>query len=120
MTKFPEMLKSGSLHPNLEQGEDTGQKTIDGTATIGDMISDPRMPVEERQEQPEALAGGVEDASGTGGDIPFDPLAIQIDEALTFLAEGGHAYGTIDETQTIVRSDPPTDSASEKADARDR
>lgn len=67
-------------------------------AEIDDVLNDTTMPIEERQARLEAYAAalGEREQIDRGGE--FDPLRNQIAEALTLLAEGGHAYGTPEAT----------------------
>lgn len=83
----------GGDAPGVAQTVTAGTVT---QAEIDELASDTTMPIEERRARLEAVASqlGAQGAVDRGGE--FRPFEAQIDEALSLLAEGGHAYATTD------------------------
>ncbi|MFD2236326.1 hypothetical protein [Aureimonas populi] len=81
-----------------EDGDSPGIAQPITQAEIDDLVNDAGMPIEERRERLEAIAAalGARDSIDRGGE--FGPMQSQIAEALSLLAEGGHAYGTASST----------------------
>lgn len=81
-----------------EDGDAPGISQPVTQAEIDDLIGDTTMPIEERRARLEDYAARI----GARGEIDrggeFGPLQTQIAEALSLLAEGGHAYGTPEAT----------------------
>jgi hypothetical protein len=63
-------------------------------AEIEDILNSPDMLVEEKQARLEELARRAGYRGDSDGADEFDPLGLQISEALNLLADGGHNYTT--------------------------
>ncbi|KQT82471.1 hypothetical protein [Aurantimonas sp. Leaf443] len=106
----------------VETGPTAGDPALTGQADLGlrpisqaevdDILNDPSLTVEERQAALQELADqvGLRDMADDGD---FNPLELQLNEALNMLAAGGHVYGTAEGLgfDRSARSDvrPPDD-----------
>ncbi|MBB4002465.1 hypothetical protein [Aurantimonas endophytica] len=67
-------------------------------AEIEDIINSPDMLIEEKQARLEELSRRVGYREPVDEGEDFNPLGLQISEALNLLADGGHTYSAVDET----------------------
>ncbi len=82
---------------NTEVGEDDDRPGISQPVTqdeIDDILSNTAMTIEEKQARLSALAGQMDIRETTDRGSEFEPLDMRIQDALSMLADGGHAYGT--------------------------
>ncbi|UIJ72914.1 hypothetical protein [Aurantimonas sp. HBX-1] len=89
------------LAADIEVGGDADQPGISQPVTqaeIDDILNSPDMLVEEKQARLEELARQVGYRETIDQGDEFDPLGLQISEALNLLAQGGHNYSTVEET----------------------
>lgn len=81
---------------NTEVGEDDDRPGIAQPITqdeIDDILNNPAMTIEEKQARLAALAGQIDTRSEIDRGSEFEPLEMQIRDAITMLADGGHTYG---------------------------
>ena len=86
---------------DMETGGDDGHSGIRQSvsqAEIEDILNSPDMLIEEKQARLHELSQriGYRDDVDQGED--FDPLGLQISEALNLLADGGHTYSAFGDT----------------------
>jgi hypothetical protein len=67
-------------------------------AEIEDILNSPDMLIEEKQARMEELSRRVGYREPVDEGEDFNPLGLQISEALNLLADGGHTYSAVDET----------------------
>lgn len=82
---------------NTEVGADDDRPGIAQPVTqdeIDDILNNPAMTLEEKQHRLAALAGQMDDRADIDRGSEFEPIAMQIRDAMDMLADGGHAYGT--------------------------
>jgi len=82
-----------------EVGADDDQPGIAQPVTqdeIDDILNNPAMTIEEKQARLASLAGQFDDRSDIDRGSEFEPLEMQVRDAIAMLAEGGHAYGTLE------------------------
>ncbi|MEX6506266.1 hypothetical protein [Jiella sp. M17.18] len=83
---------------DIAVGDDADQPGISQPVTqaeIDDILNDPDMLIEERQARLQELADRVGMRENIDRGDEFDPLMMQISEALNMVAAGGHTYGTL-------------------------
>ncbi len=81
---------------NTEVGADDDRPGISQPVTqddIDDILNNPAMTLEEKQAHLAALAGEIDTRSDIDRGSEFEPLEMQIRDAIAMLADGGHAYG---------------------------
>jgi hypothetical protein len=84
---------------SAETGRDDGSRSIPQPLTqadIDDVLSNPGMTIEEKRAWLTAYAGQAVERGETDRNGEFEPLEMQIRDALSMLADGGHAYGAAD------------------------
>lgn len=76
-------------------------------AEVEDALNSPQIPIEERVARLQEMARRLGYRQNVDRAGEFDPLIAQINEGLNMLAEGGHAYGTLESSglETDARSD---------------
>jgi len=81
-------------------------------AEIDDLLSDPALTIEEKRDRLAVYTGQTTDRGDVDRGSEFEPLEMQLRDALAMLAEGGHSYGTVEPTEM----DAETRSAERAAD----
>ncbi|RYG28495.1 hypothetical protein EON81_28425 [bacterium] len=84
---------------SAETGRDDGSRSILQPLTqadIDDVLSNPGMTIDEKHAWLTAYAGQAAEQSDADRGGEFEPLEMQIRDAFSMLADGGHAYGAAD------------------------
>ncbi|MCB8838108.1 hypothetical protein [Aurantimonas sp. VKM B-3413] len=98
MSNTNDPSKAGVLPLDTAVGGDADQPGISQPVTqaeVDDILNDPDLLMEERQARLQELADRVGYRENVDRGEEFDPLEMQISEALNMLAQGGHTYGTL-------------------------
>ena len=75
-------------------GDNPGISQTLTLAEIDDVLSNTAMTIEEKRARLEQFAGQMGDREAIDRGSEFEPLELQIRDALSMLADGGHAYGS--------------------------
>lgn len=93
--------KDRVIAADMDVGGDADQPGISQPITqaeIEDILNNPEMLVEEKQARLEELSQRVGYRETIDAGDEFNPLGMQISEALNLLADGGHNYSAVEET----------------------